>query len=141
MPTYVVTVAAGRLCGEKKHGIIKAITNIHSEETNVPHFIVQVIFHEILPGQHFINEQPVTTDQIWIRGDIRSGRTDEQKEKMLSRLVKAAGEATDIDPSFFWIYLCDIPKMAEFGSVMPAPGGEAAWIASLSEDVKKRHGF
>lgn len=60
---------------------------------------------------------------------------------MPQRMVKLCSEASGIDPSFFWIYLCDIPKMAEFGSVMPNPGGEAAWVASLPEEVKKRYKF
>ncbi|RFU34990.1 hypothetical protein B7463_g1353, partial [Scytalidium lignicola] len=139
MPTYVCTAAAGRLNSEQRQGIVKALTTIHSEEAHVPNFLAQVIFHEVLPGQHFINEIPVSTNQIWIRGDIRAGRTDEQKTTMLSRMVKLSSEASGIDPSFFWVYLCDIPKMAEFGSIMPDPGGEAEWIASLPQEVKERY--
>ncbi|KAH8801517.1 4-oxalocrotonate tautomerase [Xylogone sp. PMI_703] len=141
MPTYVCTTAAGRLSPEQKQRIVESLSEVHSEEANTPKFIVQVIFHEVLPGQHYINERPVTTDQVWIRGDIRAGRTDEQKEAMLSRMVKLSSEASGIDPSFFWVYLCDIPKMAEFGSIMPNPGGEAEWIASLPQDVKERYRF
>lgn len=66
MPTYVCTAAAGRLSPEQKKKIVNVLTTVHSEEAHTGRFIVQVIFHEVQPGQHFINEIPVTSDQIWI---------------------------------------------------------------------------
>lgn len=141
MPTYVCTTASNRLTANQKQAIVNVLATAHSEETNVPPYIVQVIFNEMLPGQHFINGHPVPRDQVWIRGDIRAGRTDLQKTTMVTRMAKMVGEVTGIDPSFFWIYLCDITKMIEFGSVMPEPGGEAAWIAAIPQEVKARYRF
>jgi phenylpyruvate tautomerase PptA (4-oxalocrotonate tautomerase family) len=141
MPTYVCTTATNRLSVDQKKAVIKLLTTVHSEETDTPRLVVQVIFHELPVGQHFINEIPVSRDQIWIRADIRAGRTDEQRTKMITRIVNLASSATNIDASYFWVYICDIPKMAEFGSVMPNPGGEAAWVTALPDSVKERYQF
>jgi len=141
MPTYVCATAANRLTTEQKQAVTKLLTSVHSEEAHAPRLIVQVIFQELAPGQHFINETPVTRDQIWIRADIRAGRTDEQKTRMIRRIVDLVSAATDIDSSYLWVYICDIPKMAEFGSVMPNPGEEAAWVEALPAEVKQRYQF
>jgi phenylpyruvate tautomerase PptA (4-oxalocrotonate tautomerase family) len=141
MPTYVCTAAVNRLTADQKQAIAKVLATAHAEETHVPPYIVQVIFNELLPGKHFINGYPVGPDQIWIRGDIRAGRTDAQKTAIVTRMAKLVSEVTLIDPSFFWIYLCDITKMIEFGSVMPEPGGEAEWIAAIPKDIKARYRF
>jgi hypothetical protein len=36
------------------------------------------IFYEVGPGSHYIAERPAPMDQIWVRADIRAGRTDEK---------------------------------------------------------------
>jgi phenylpyruvate tautomerase PptA (4-oxalocrotonate tautomerase family) len=145
MPTYVCTAAAGRLSTPAKTSIAKALTTVHSEEANTPRFVISVIFQE-LPGKnkgnYFINETAVDADQIWIRGDIRTGRTDEQKTTMVRRIVELASQACGISREHFWVYLCEITKMAEFGSVMPDAGdtdGEARWLKGLPEKVKERY--
>ncbi|KAL1980945.1 hypothetical protein VTN96DRAFT_3285 [Rasamsonia emersonii] len=147
MPTYVCTVAAGRLSPEHKKAIANILTTVHSEEAHTPRLVVQVIFNE-LPGKnknnYFINEVPVSADQVWIRGDIRVRRTDEQKTRMVRRIVDLASQACGIDRTHFWVYLCDIAKMAEFGSVMPDGGdtqAEEAWLKALPEEVKERYHF
>lgn len=82
-----------------------------------------------------------SSDQIWIRADIRGGRTIEQKTKMIDRIMNSASEATGISSSYIWVYVCDIAKAAEFGSLMPSPGAEAEWAAALPADVKQRYNF
>lgn len=85
-----------------------------------------------------VNAEPVSTSQVWIRGDVRAGRSDDQKVRIITQIVEQGSNAIGIERSEFWVYICDIPKMAEFGQVMPGPGNEAAWIASLPEDVRQR---
>lgn len=145
MPTYVCTVAAGRLSPDHKKAIANILTTVHNEETQTSHLPVQVLFNE-LPGKnknnYFINETTVSADQVWIRGDIRPGRTDEQKTAMVRRIVDRASEACGIERSHFWVYLCDVAKMAEFGSVVPDAGesvGEEAWLKGLPGEVKERY--
>jgi len=39
-----------------------------------------------------------------------------------------------------WVYLNELPagQMAEYGRVLPEPGGEAEWMAALSAEVRER---
>jgi hypothetical protein len=46
-----------------------------------------VIFYDIAPGSHYIGGQLAPAGQMWIRGDIRDGRSEEQKRRMLSRIL------------------------------------------------------
>ena len=162
MPSYVVTTSHARLSPTQKQGVVDAVTLVHHEEADVPAYLVQVIFHELPPTTatntttttkdhqpasssnhhyHYINRRPVSLDQIWIRGDIRTGRTDAQKTHMVERMLESCSRAAGIDPSYLWVYLCDIPKMAEFGSVLPDPGGERDWVETLGRGVRERYGL
>ena len=89
MPTYVVTTTTGRLNKPQKEAIVQNITRIHSKEGgNVPEWLVQVIFKEVEKGSIYINKRN-QDDQIWIRGDIRAGRSDAQKTAMCERSMIA----------------------------------------------------
>lgn len=55
-----------------------------------------------------INEIPVSRDQVWIRADIRAGRSEEQTRDMINRITSRGTAAPGIDASFFWVYTCDI---------------------------------
>jgi hypothetical protein len=39
-----------------------------------------------------------------------------------------------------WVYLTELPakNMAEFGQVLPEPGGEEAWMAALPQAEQDR---
>ena len=139
MPTYVCTTSPGRLTSSQKQSMVHHLTAIHSTEASAPRFVVRVIFNEIPPGNQFINEIPVTDDEIWIRADIRAGRTEEQKESLCQSIIEMVGKVVGVDRSYVWVYISDLAKAAEFGSVMPAPGQEAAWVDAIPNDVKKRH--
>ena len=142
MPTYVCTAAANLFNPTQKQAIVDRISRIHSQEGgNVPEYLVQVIFNETQPGNHFINKQLVPPDQVWIRGDIRAGRSDEQKNAMAKRMMTECSGVVGVDASYFWVYICDADKTAEFGSILPKPGEEAAWVNGLSKDVRDRYGL
>ena len=91
MPTYVCSAATGRLTPVQKTEIVRSITAIHHEETGAPRYLVQLIFHDVAPGNHYVAGRPAPADQIWIRADIRGGRTDEQKSQMLRRIMQDVG--------------------------------------------------
>ena len=142
MPTYVVTGAPGRLSASQKSDSVKAISRIHSQEGGgVPEYLVQVFFNEISPENHFINKRTVTADEMWIRGDIRPGRSDAQKTAIAERMMKGCAEVCGLDPSYVWVYICEADKTVEFGSVLPAPGGEKAWEEALPREVGERYGL
>ena len=140
MPTYVCAAAAGRLTRDQKTEIVRRITAIHHEETGAPRYFVQVIFHDVAAGSHFVAGRPVPADQIWVRGDIRAGRTDQQKTQMARRIMHDVSKASGAAEETVWVYLCEIPagNITEYGSLMPLPGSENAWFASLPESLKER---
>ena len=79
MPTYACSAAAGRLTPAQKLEIVQSITAIHHGETGAPRYFVQVIFYDIAPANQYIAGELAPAGQIWIRGDIRDGRTQEQR--------------------------------------------------------------
>src|ERR671918_1458182 len=124
MPTYVCSAATGRLTSDQKAEVVRRITAIHHEETGAPRYLVQVIFYDVAPGSHYIAGRPAPAGQIWVRADIRDGRTDEQKSQMLRRIMQDVGKASGAAEDAVWVYLCDIPaaNVAEYGRVLPPPG-------------------
>jgi hypothetical protein len=79
-------------------------------------------------------------DQIWIRSDIRGGRTNEQKTQMLRRIMQDVGRASGAAEDTVWVYLCDIPaaNIVEYGRVLPLPGEEDAWFSSLPDAMREK---
>jgi phenylpyruvate tautomerase PptA (4-oxalocrotonate tautomerase family) len=142
MPTYACSVAAGRLTPAQKLEIVQSITAIHHEETGTPRYFVQVIFYDVAPANHYIAGQLAPAGQIWIRGDIREGRTEERKSQMLSRILREVGRIGEIAEEDVWVYLSDIPahNIAEYGRVLPVPGAENAWFATLPATLRERLG-
>ena len=142
MPTYACSGAPGRLTPDQKVEIVQSITAIHHEETGAPRYLVQVIFYDIASGNHYIGGQLAPAGQIWIRGDIRDGRTEEQKSRMISRILQEVSRTSEIAEDEVWVYLSDIPahNIAEYGRVLPAPGGENAWFATLPAALRERLG-
>ena len=142
MPTYACSAAAGLLSPSQKERIVQSITKIHHEEANAPAYLVQVIFHDLAVGNHWIAGAPAPTGQIWVRGDIRAGRTEEQKARMLERILADVAGIAETVPENVWVYICDIPatNIAEYGSILPTPGNEAAWLERLPAALKARLG-
>ena len=139
MPTYVCTTAA-RLTEKQKERVVDSLTTIHNEETGAPRYLVQVVFNEVNPGSHFIGGQKAPEGQIWIRADIRSGRTEAVKRNMLKRIVDGVSAAAGSPVDAVWVYLADVPahSIVEYGQVMCEPGQEDAWFAALSEETRAR---
>lgn len=120
--------------------MVDIITAIHAKEGgNVPQYLVQVVFHELKPGNHFINKRPVPAEQIWVNALIRAGRTEEQKDAIATRIMNECATALSIDSSYIWVYVNDADKTAEFGKILPKPGGEKEWLKSIPHDVRSRY--
>src|SRR5919106_3694687 len=109
MPTYVCSAAAGRLTPVQKTEIVRSITAIHHEETGAPRYLVQVIFYDVAPDSHYVAGRPAPANQIWVRGDIRSGRTNDQKSQMLRRIMQDVARASGAVEDTVWVYLSEIP--------------------------------
>jgi phenylpyruvate tautomerase PptA (4-oxalocrotonate tautomerase family) len=75
-----------------------------------------------------------------VRADIRAGRTKAQKASIMQRLMRDASEILNVSTENVWIYISDIPAegVTEFGAVLPPPGGEEKWLASLPSALREK---
>lgn len=140
MPTYNCWSETGVVPPESRQHVATALTEIHHEVALAPRFFVQVIFNEVAPGSLFLAGRPAETGHLWIRADIRSGRTDEQKRELLERITNEVGALLGLPPESVWVYLSDIPgaSVAEYGRPLPSPGQEGEWFASLPTELQQR---
>jgi phenylpyruvate tautomerase PptA (4-oxalocrotonate tautomerase family) len=138
MPTYVCSAAIGRLTPVQKAEIARSITAIHHEETGAPRYLVQVIFYDLAPDSHYVAGQLAPAAQIWARGDIRGGRTNEQKSQMLRRIMQAVSRASGAAEDAVWVYVYDIPaaSVAEYGRTASRAGGRMVLVATR-RDARK----
>ncbi len=140
MPTYTVTVAEHRLIDEQKERIAAAITRTHHEITGAPAYFAQVIINEVQARNYFVGGAPLEGDQIFVHGQIRAGRSAEQKRSLIQHLVEAVAREGGVAGTRVWVYIVELPaeQMAEFGRILPAPGKEADWIAAFPAAERDR---
>lgn len=133
MPTYVCNTQNTDLSKASKAAVAHEIARIHNAVTGAPVFFVQVIFNALSSEDHFIGGSPQTEPQIFVRGDIRSGRSEIDVQRLLTLLVEGVAAKAALKTTAVWVYLAELAPthMAEFGHMLPAAGGEAAWLAAL----------
>ena len=139
MPTYAISTAR-EITPQQRAQIVESLTSIHSVEANAPRYFVQIIFYKVEPGSMFIGGDPASPDHVWVRADIRAGRTREQKSKMLRRIMQETSEILLVSDQDVWVYISDIPAVGvlEFGNVLPEPGEEEQWLASLPSALREK---
>jgi phenylpyruvate tautomerase PptA (4-oxalocrotonate tautomerase family) len=139
MPSYMVMAATGRFSAAQKSAVAQSITKVHNQVTGAQTFFAQVIFQDIAPGNHFVGGALLQTDQVFVYGHIRAGRSAEIKKQLLLQLVDAVTAAASIARNKVWVYVTDLPsgQMAEYGHVLPEPGSEAQWLAGLPEEDRE----
>ena len=137
MPTYVCSVPDHSVDDRQKAAIAEAISRIHSEETGAPNFFCQIVMEEKKPNDRFLGPSPAS-GQIWIRGDIRSGRTEAQRTRIMLRMMQEVGRITGVRDQDVWVYLCNLSPtdMVEYGRVLPKPGDETAWFDRLPKSLQ-----
>src|SRR5580698_86376 len=86
MPTYVCSIPPGKLNDSQKFEIAGCISNRHSEATGAPQSMVQVVIEESRADRYLGFKR--TSDHIWVRGDIRAGRTEEARVEMMLNMMK-----------------------------------------------------
>lgn len=139
MPTYAFTTARD-LTSEQRARLVESVTAIHAVEATAPRYFVQTIFYKVEPGAIAIGGEAASPDHIWVRADIRAGRTNEQKRNMLQRIMRETSAILGISEQDVWVYISDIPAQGvlEFGNVLPEPGGEEAWLAALPDALREK---
>jgi len=140
VPTYTCWSEAGVISSEVRGRVATALTEIHHEVADAPRYLVQVLFADVPVGCQFLAGQQVSDGYVWIRADIRAGRTDDLKRELLLRMMREVSEILDFAPEQVRVYICEIPgpNIAEYGQIMPHPGQEEAWFAGLPKDLQER---
>ena len=138
MPTYIVKTSNLRINKKKKNILAKVITEAHKKATGANSYFAQVIFQENNKNNHFMGGKIVKGKQIFIYGQIRAGRSNKIKNKLIILLRDSIVANSKIKKDNVWIYLLDlIPKqMVEYGEILPKSGKEIAWYNSLSKSLK-----
>lgn len=138
MPTYVCSVPNGKLNDQQKEEIAVAIGKRHNEATGASAFFVQVVVSEVGPTKRFLGGTP-SEHHIWIRGDIRAGRTEQQHRQLMLSIMSDVSRITGYPNDDIWVYLCNLAPtdMVEYGHVLPRPGEEQQWFAALPMPLKK----
>ena len=139
MPSYVCSVPSGKLSDAQKQEIATSITHRHCEATGAPPFFVQVVIAEEGSAKRFIGGL-ATTEYIWIRVDMRAGRSEDQREKLMLRIVDDVRRISGIPAENVWINLCMLEPtdMVEYGRVLPKPGQEQQWFKTLPQSIRER---
>jgi phenylpyruvate tautomerase PptA (4-oxalocrotonate tautomerase family) len=137
MPTYQVYARAGALDDEQKLKVAQAITRAHSDSTGAPQFYVQVIFNDVAAGSRFVGGHRFNR-HLWIRGDVRTGRTAGQREELMRAIIQEVGAAACWDKNAIWIDLCGIEpeNILKYGQVFPPPGMEREWLEGLPQEAR-----
>lgn len=125
MPLYLCNAAKGAISEDAKPKIAADITRIHCDVTGAPPSFVHAFFVEedALP--------PLDDNTAVLFGSIRAGRTDAQKEQIISQMRASIQTHAGIDLDAIGMLTTDVPASWAFegGAVMPEPGEEAEWLA------------
>ena len=82
----------------------------------------------------------VKEPQIFLHGQIRSGRSSKIKKKLILDLRDILVKKAKLDETQVWVYIIDLTpaQMIEYGAVLPESGGEIEWFSNLSPKLKKK---
>jgi phenylpyruvate tautomerase PptA (4-oxalocrotonate tautomerase family) len=121
MPTYNCFTSPGKLTPAQKKEIARLCTDDYREEFGLARYFTQVIFYEVARDDRYIGGEPAPSDIFWIRCDVRLGRNEEMKARLLHRVQQGVAKAAKIPEEKVWIYLCDLPSenIMEWGHIMP----------------------
>jgi phenylpyruvate tautomerase PptA (4-oxalocrotonate tautomerase family) len=136
MPTYHCTSPAGLLDAGKKSAIAAEITRIHNAVTGAASFFAQVIYTDVAKGNHFMGGAPLASEQIFVHGFIRAGRSVPDRQRLVTEMVTAIADLSGLAKRLVWVYLTELParQMAEYGHILPEPGDEKPWLDGLPEE-------
>ena len=138
MPTYTVKYSNLKIKEKKK--IAKIITSTHSKITGANNFFAQVIFEKNSIKSHFMGGKKVQTPEIFVNGQIRSGRSKFIKKKLILAIRNNLLKVINIKVENIWIYLTEInpDQMIEYGHILPKSGHEKSWFKSLTKKLRER---
>ena len=126
MPLYICNTATGALDASAKAKIAQAITDIHCGVTGAPPLFVHAVFFEASPLF------PLEDKTLFVRGTIRKGRSDQQKDEIARAIQAALVEIGGVPEQQTAAAIRETPAswVLEGGEIMPEPGEEDAWFAA-----------
>ena len=140
MPTYTVTHSNLNLTSKQQKKLAEGITKVHNVVTGANTYFAQVIFNKTKKNNHFMGGKKIKEPSLFLHGQIRAGRPNETKEKLISDLRDTLIKNSKLDETQIWVYIVDLPpsQMIEYGEVLPESGKENEWFNNLSSKLKKK---
>ena len=140
MPTYTVTNSNFNLKTKQKEEIAKGITKIHNKVTGANTYFAQVIFNKTNDNDHFMGGKKVREPQVFLHGQIRDGRNNRIKKKLILELRNILVKKSNLDKTQVWVYIDELPasQMIEYGEILPKAGQENKWFNNLPIRLKKK---
>ena len=140
MPTYTLTNSNFYISSKQQKKIAKGITKVHNIVTGANTYFAQVIFNKTKKNNHFMGGKIVKEPSLFLLGQIRSGRSKEIKDKLISDLKDVLVKNSNLDETQVWVYINDLPpsQMIEYGAVLPESGKEKEWFSNLSLKLRKK---
>ena len=129
-----------KLSKSQKDDLAKGITDVHSKVTGANTFFAQVYFEKCENGDHYMGGQINNGSEIFLYGRIRSGRSNETKNELLTKLRDIIKKKLNLNTDNIWVYLIDLPpnQMIEYGQILPNSGEEKEWFKNLPDELRKR---
>jgi len=134
MPLYICNATPGAVPEAAKEKVARDVTRIHCDVTDAPAKFVHVFFFENAPNP------PLGDAQAVLFGQIRHGRTDEQKAQIGREMAVSLQKHTGLEPSEIKAFTADTPAswVMEGGDILPEPGEEEAWLAAHEAKLAER---
>nr|7M58_A Chain A, Tautomerase_3 domain-containing protein [Corynebacterium halotolerans YIM 70093 = DSM 44683]7M58_B Chain B, Tautomerase_3 domain-containing protein [Corynebacterium halotolerans YIM 70093 = DSM 44683]7M58_C Chain C, Tautomerase_3 domain-containing protein [Corynebacterium halotolerans YIM 70093 = DSM 44683] len=138
-PSYAVSSRAGLIDQERRAAVADLLTTLHRDIAVAPRYLVQVIFNDLDAGALFLAGREAPEGHVWIHADIRSGRTAQQKTDLLEQITSKVADVLELPPEHVWVYVNEIPgeNMTEYGKLLPEPGKEEEWFATLPQSLQE----
>ena len=78
-----------------------------------------MIFNEKSRGNHFMGGKIISEPQLFLHGQIRSGRKEDVKKKLILDLRDTLIKISGLNKSNVWVYIIDLlpNQMIEYGEI------------------------
>ena len=140
MPTYLIKYSNLKLNKKIEKKIAEEVTFTHHKITGANRFFAQVIFEKNNKNSHYIGGKTIKSPELFLNGQIRSGRSKAIKKKLILKLREVIKKNTKLQSENIWIYLEDLnpEQMIEFGEILPQSGQEKSWFNKLPINLKNK---
>ncbi len=138
MPTYIVKYSNLKISDKVKQRIASEITRVHNITTGANRYFAQVIFQNLKKNDHYMGGKPISSKEVFVNGQIRSGRTAKIKNKLILGVRNGISNLLKLKKENIWVYLEDLipEQMIEYGEILPKSGKEKIWFNKLPKSLK-----